>query len=42
MSSRWKTGLWIVGGMTLAIVAALIVVSVEISRRSRGWMQDWL
>ncbi len=41
MPSRWKTGLWIVGGITLAIVAALIVVSVEISRRSRGWMQDW-
>ena len=41
MSSRWKTGLWIVGGITLVIVAALIVVSVEISRKSRGWMQDW-
>jgi hypothetical protein len=30
MSSRWKTGLWILGGMSVAIVAALIVLSVVI------------
>jgi AsmA-like C-terminal region len=42
MSSRWKAGLWIVGGMAVVIVAALIVVSVEISRGSRDWMQEWM
>ena len=42
MSSRWKIGLWIAGGMVLAIVAALIAVSVEISRSARGWVEDSL
>ena len=42
MSSRWKIGLWIVGGTMLAIVAALIVVSVVISRRARVWAEDWM
>lgn len=42
MSSGWKIGLWIAGGTFLAIAAALLAVSVEISRRSRDWMQDWL
>jgi hypothetical protein len=42
MSSRWKTGLRIVGGMSVAIIAALIVLSVVISRRSRDWLQEWL
>lgn len=41
MSSRWKIGLWVAGGTIVGIVAALIVVSVEISRRSQIWMQDW-
>jgi uncharacterized protein involved in outer membrane biogenesis len=42
VSSRWKTGLWIVGGTMLAIVAALIVVSVVISRRARVLAEDWM
>src|SRR5579863_4151894 len=42
MSSRWKIGLWIAGGTVLAIVAALIAVSVEISRGVRGWVEDSL
>lgn len=42
MSSRWKIGLWIAGGTVLAIVAALIAVSVEISRSARGWVEDSL
>ncbi len=42
MSSRWKIGLWVAGGTIVGIVAALIVVSVEISRRSQSWMQEWL
>jgi hypothetical protein len=41
VSSRWKIGLWIAGGTILGIVAALTAVSVEISRRSQSWMQDW-
>lgn len=42
MSSRWKIGLWIAGGTILAIVGMLIVVSVEISRSARGWVEDSL
>lgn len=42
MSLRWKIGLWIAGGTVLAIVAALIAVSVEISRGARGWVEDSL
>jgi len=42
VSSRWKIGLWIVGGTFLSIVAALIALSVEISRRARGWAEDSL
>lgn len=42
MTSRWKIGLWTVGGMVLAIVAALIAVSIEISRGARGWVEDSL
>ena len=42
MSSRWKTVLWIVGGAMVAIVAALIVESVVISRRARVWAEDWM
>jgi hypothetical protein len=42
VSSRWKIGLWIAGGMVLAIVAALIAVSVEISRSARGRVEDSL
>jgi AsmA-like protein len=42
VSSRWKIGLWIVGGTFLSIVAALIALSVEISRRARGWVEDSL
>ena len=42
MSSRWKIGLWIAGGTVLAMVAALIAVSVKISRSARGWMEDSL
>ena len=42
MSSRWKIGIWIAGGTFLAIVTALIAVSVEISRGARGWMEDSL
>jgi hypothetical protein len=42
VSSRWKIGLWIAGVTTLAIVAALIVVPVEISRGVRGWVEDSL
>ncbi len=42
MSSRWKIGLWIVGGTIVVIVAALAVASVVISRSERGWVDDWL
>jgi AsmA-like C-terminal region len=42
MSSRWKAGLWVVGGMGVAIAAALIILSVVISRRSRDWLQEWM
>jgi hypothetical protein len=42
VSSRWKLGLWITGGTLLTFVAALIALSVLISRRSRDWMQEWL
>ncbi len=42
MSSRWKIGLWIAGGGSLAIVVALIGVSVVISRSARGWVEDSL
>jgi len=42
VSSRWKIGLWIAGGTVLAVVAALIAVSVEISRGARGWVEDSL
>ena len=42
MSLRWKTVLKIVGGMMLAIVIALITVSVLISLRARVWVEDWL
>jgi hypothetical protein len=42
VSSRWKIGLWIAGGTVLAMVAALIAVSVEISRGARGWVEDSL
>ncbi|HXR09284.1 MAG TPA: hypothetical protein VN792_00845, partial [Candidatus Acidoferrales bacterium] len=42
MSSTWKIGLWIAGGTVLGIVAALIAVSVEISRGARGWVEDSL
>ena len=42
MSSRWKIALWIAGGAALAIVAALVIVSVMISRRARVWVQDSL
>jgi hypothetical protein len=42
MPSQRKTVLWIAGGMPLAIVAALIVASVAISRNPRNWMQEGL
>jgi len=42
VSSTWKIGLWIAGGTVLGIVAALIAVSVEISRGARGWVEDSL
>ena len=42
MSSRWKIGLWIVGGAMLSGIFTLIVISVVISRRARFWAQDWL
>ena len=42
MSSRWKTVLRIAGSTIFAIVAALIVVSVVISRRARVWAEDWM
>lgn len=42
MSSRRKTVLWIVGGAMVAIVAALILESVIISRRARVWAEDWM
>lgn len=42
MSTRWKIGLWTAGGTVLAIVAALIAVSVEISRGARSWVEDSL
>jgi hypothetical protein len=42
VSSRWKIALWIAGGAALAIVAALVIVSVMISRRARVWVQDSL
>ena len=42
MSSPWKIGFWIAGGGVLAIVAALITVSVEISRSARGWVEESL
>jgi AsmA-like C-terminal region len=42
MSSGWKTVIWIVGGMVLAIAAALIVASVMISRRARVSAEDWM
>lgn len=42
MSSRWNTVLWIVGGAMVAILAALILESVIISRRGRVWAEDWM
>jgi hypothetical protein len=42
MSQPWRTGLWIVGGAMVAIVAALVVVSIVISRRARVWAEDWM
>lgn len=42
MPSLRQTALWIAGGMPLAIVAALIVASVAISRNPRNWMQEGL
>jgi hypothetical protein len=42
VSSQWKIALWIAGGTVLAIGAALIAVSVEISRGVRGWVEDSL
>ena len=42
MPSERKTVLWIAGGMPLAIMAALIVASVPISRNSWNWMQEGL
>jgi AsmA-like protein len=42
MPSRWKTGLWIVGSVALAMFSALIAASVVISQKSHDWMQDWL
>jgi hypothetical protein len=42
VSSRWKIGFWIAGGAVLAIVVALIALSVEISRGARGWVEDSL
>ena len=42
MSPRWKIGLWIAGGTILSIAGMLIVVSVEISRSARGWVEDSL
>ena len=42
MSSPLKIGLWIAGGVVLAIVAGLIAVSVEISRSARGWVEESL
>jgi len=41
VSKRWKIVLWIAGGTGLTFVAAIIAVSVLISRKSRDWLQDW-
>src|ERR1700722_1863424 len=42
MGPRWKTVLWIAGGLAVASMAALIVASVLISRQARVWAQDWM
>jgi hypothetical protein len=42
MSSRWKIGLLIVGGVFVAIVAFLVVASVVISRHARDWAEEWM
>jgi hypothetical protein len=42
MSARWKIVLWVVGCLTLTMLAVLIVASVVISRRARVWAEDWL
>jgi hypothetical protein len=42
VSSRWKIGFWIAGGTLSATVAALIALSVVISRSARGWVEDSL
>jgi hypothetical protein len=42
MPPRWKTVLWILSSTALALIAALIAVSVLIARRSRVWLEDWL
>jgi AsmA-like C-terminal region len=42
MSSRWKSGIAIVGGMLLLLVAVLIVASIVVARRARVFAEDWL
>lgn len=42
MFIRWKTAWWIVGGASLLAVAGLLIASALISRKARGWAEDWL
>jgi hypothetical protein len=42
VSSRWKIGLSIVGGVLLTIVAILVVAAVVVSRDARDWAEEWM
>src|ERR1700746_1516593 len=42
MSRPWKIVLPVLGCLMLAIVGALILASLLISRRARAWAEDWL
>jgi hypothetical protein len=42
MSTRWKYILWLMGGVLLTVVSSLILVSVVIAKRARGWVENWM